>query len=109
MTRPGRYWDCWQRFSRGPARIGYLLGLASSTVYACSAGCGFNRLDWLDRPTGRWSAATSTTPPGALVHTDIGRALMPRLAADASDFVEIDRVKGRSAYYPLTFVLSAAP
>jgi len=42
-----------RRLKLGPARIGYRLGMASSTVYRVLCRLGLQRLSWLDRPTGR--------------------------------------------------------
>ncbi len=54
----------------GPARIGGILGLPSSTVHRILTRHGMPRLAWLDRPTGtpvRYERAR----PGELVHVDI--------------------------------------
>jgi transposase InsO family protein len=55
----------------GPARIGPILDLAPSTVYAVLVRLGLNRLRWLDRPTGRVIRRIHTDRPGELVHVDV--------------------------------------
>jgi transposase-like protein len=55
----------------GPARIGYELGLAASTVHAVLARHGVARLAWLDRPTGRVVRRYERAAPGELVHVDV--------------------------------------
>jgi len=55
----------------GPVRIGYRLGLASSTVYRVLCRLGLNRLAWLDRPTGRVIRRYEHSHPGDLLHMDI--------------------------------------
>jgi transposase InsO family protein len=55
----------------GPARIGYLLGLAPSTVHAVLARYGMARLSWLDRATGRVVRRYEHPRPGDLVHLDV--------------------------------------
>jgi transposase InsO family protein len=55
----------------GPARIGPVLGLAPSTVYAVLVRLGLNRLAWFDRPNGRVIRRIHTSRPGELVHVDV--------------------------------------
>jgi leucine-zipper of insertion element IS481 len=55
----------------GPARIGPILGVAPSTVYAVLVRLGLNRLRWMDRPTGRVIRRITTARPGELVHLDV--------------------------------------
>lgn len=55
----------------GPARIGYRLGLAPSTVHRVLRRLGLNRLGWLDRPTGRLIRRYERAAPGDLIHIDI--------------------------------------
>jgi transposase InsO family protein len=55
----------------GPARIGWQLGLARSTVYRALCRLGLNRLAWLDRPSGRTIRRYEHASPGDLVHMDI--------------------------------------
>ena len=55
----------------GPARIGYRLGVAPSTVYRVLRRLGLNRLCWLDRPTGRRIRRYERAAPGDLIHVDI--------------------------------------
>ena len=53
-------------------RIGWRLGLASSTVYRVLCRLGLNRLAWLDRPTGRVIRRLYEHPrPGDLLHIDV--------------------------------------
>lgn len=60
-----------RRLKLGPARIGYRLGLAASTVYRVLCRLGLHRLSWLDRPTGRVIRRYEHPRPGDLVHMDI--------------------------------------
>ena len=55
----------------GPARIGYRLGVAPSTVHRVLTRLGLNRLQWMDRPTGRVIRRYERDAPGDLVHVDI--------------------------------------
>ena len=55
----------------GPHRIGPLTGHPRSTVYGVLRRAGVNRLDGLDRPTGRPVRRRYVAPyPGALIHQD---------------------------------------
>lgn len=54
----------------GPARIGFRLGVPSSTVWKVLARHGLNRLAWFDRPTGVRVRRYEKTVPGELVHVD---------------------------------------
>jgi transposase InsO family protein len=56
---------------QGPARIGMRLGVPASTVHRVLCRLGLNRLDGLDRPTGRVIRRIHTDHPGELVHVDI--------------------------------------
>jgi len=58
-------------FKLGPARIGYRLGVAPSTVHRVLTRQGLNRLKWLDRPTGRVIRRYERDAPGDLIHVDI--------------------------------------
>ncbi len=60
-----------RREKLGPARIGYRLGLAPSTVYRVLCRLGLQRLSWLDRPTGRVIRRYEHARPGDLLHMDI--------------------------------------
>ena len=60
-----------RREKLGPARIGYRLGLATSTVYRVLCRLGLQRLSWLDRPTGRVIRRYEHARPGDLLHMDI--------------------------------------
>jgi len=55
----------------GPARIGYRLGVAPSTVHRVLTRLGLNRLKWMDRPTGRIIRRYERDAPGDLIHVDI--------------------------------------
>jgi transposase InsO family protein len=55
----------------GPARIGYELAVAPSTVHRVLARHGISRLAWMDRPTGRVIRRYERDRPGELVHVDI--------------------------------------
>ena len=64
-----------RRRKLGPMRIGWRLGLASSTVYRVLCRLGLNRLAWLDRPTGRVIRRLYEHPrPGDLLHIDVKEA-----------------------------------
>jgi transposase InsO family protein len=54
----------------GPARIGYRIGVPSSTVWKVLARHGLNRLAWFDRPTGGRVRRYEKETPGELVHVD---------------------------------------
>lgn len=55
----------------GPARIAWRLGVPASTVHRVLVRLGLNRLNWLDRPTGRVIRRIHTDHPGQLVHIDV--------------------------------------
>jgi transposase InsO family protein len=55
----------------GPARIGPLLGMPTSTVHAVLRRHGMHRLAWLDRPTGELIRRYERDRPGELVHVDV--------------------------------------
>ena len=55
----------------GPARIGFLLGIAASTVHRVLNRYGLARLSHLDRATGRVVRRYEHDAPGDLVHVDI--------------------------------------
>jgi transposase InsO family protein len=55
----------------GPARIGYRLGVAPSTVHRVLVRLGLNRLAWMDRPSGRVIRRYERARVGELVHVDI--------------------------------------
>ena len=60
-----------QTLKLGPARIGYRLGVAPSTVHRVLTRRGLNRLKWMDRPTGRVIRRYERDVPGDLVHLDV--------------------------------------
>jgi transposase-like protein len=55
----------------GPARIGYRLGVPSSTVHRVLIRLGISRLSWMDRPTGQVIRRYERERTGELVHVDI--------------------------------------
>jgi len=55
----------------GPARIGGILEMPTSTVHRVLCRQGLNRLAWMDRPTGRVIRRIEMHRPGELVHVDI--------------------------------------
>lgn len=55
----------------GPARIGPILGLPTSTVHRVLTRHGLNRLAFIDRPTGQVIRRYEREQPGELVHVDI--------------------------------------
>jgi transposase InsO family protein len=55
----------------GPARIGYELAVAPSTVHRVLTRHGISRLAWMDRPTGRVIRRYERDRPGELVHLDV--------------------------------------
>ena len=60
-----------QELKLGPARIGFRLGVAPSTVHKVLVRLSLNRLSWLDRPTGQVIRRFERERPGDLVHVDI--------------------------------------
>lgn len=59
-----------QNHKLGPARIGFRLGVPSSTVWKVLYRHRLNRLAWMDRPTGRLVRRYEKDNPGDLVHVD---------------------------------------
>jgi transposase InsO family protein len=59
-----------QAYKLGPARIGFRLGVPSSTVWKVLTRNQLNRLDSLDRPTGRQVRRYEKSRPGELIHVD---------------------------------------
>ncbi|MFF7183625.1 IS481 family transposase [Streptomyces sp. NPDC008121] len=55
----------------GPARIGPILGLPTSTVHRVLTRHRLNRLSWLDRPTGTVIRRYERDHPGELIHVDV--------------------------------------
>jgi len=55
----------------GPARLGGVVGVPASTVHRVLVRYGVNRLQWLDRPTGRTIRRIETSRAGELVHVDV--------------------------------------
>ena len=60
-----------RRRKLGPARIGLLLEMPTSTVWRVLDRHGLNRLSWMDRPTGRVIRRYEKKTPGELIHVDI--------------------------------------
>ncbi|MGE7389889.1 IS481 family transposase [Streptomyces sp. NPDC004126] len=55
----------------GPARIGPILGLHTSTVHRILTRRRLNRLAWIDRPTGVVIRRYERERPGELIHVDV--------------------------------------
>jgi len=55
----------------GPHRLAGLTGHPRSTCYAVLRRFGLERLDWMDRPTGRVIRRYEREKPGELVHMDV--------------------------------------
>ncbi len=55
----------------GPARIGPILGLPTSTVHRILTRHGLSRLAFLDRPTGQIIRRYERQHPGELLHVDV--------------------------------------
>ncbi|OSC76745.1 IS481 family transposase [Streptomyces sp. BF-3] len=55
----------------GPARIGPILGLPTSTVHRILTRHRLNRLAWIDRPTGTVIRRYERDRPGELIHVDV--------------------------------------
>ncbi|MFJ3633186.1 IS481 family transposase [Streptomyces sp. NPDC090112] len=55
----------------GPARIGPILGLHTSTVHRILTRHRLNRLAWIDRPTGVVIRRYERERPGELIHVDV--------------------------------------
>jgi transposase InsO family protein len=55
----------------GPARIGGIVGMHTSTVHRVLVRQGLNQLRAFDRPTGRVIRRIDTNRPGELVHVDV--------------------------------------
>jgi transposase len=89
----------------GPARIGYRLGVAPSTVYRVLVRLGINRLAWMDWPTGRVIRRYERARPGELVHVDIKKlGKIPEgggwkvLGRQAGKKLKPHRIQGRIGY-----------
>jgi len=76
----------------GPARIGMILGMPTSTVWRVLQRHGLNRLSWMDRPTGRVIRRYEKAAPGELVHVDIKK--LGRIP-DGGGWRGIGRTQGR--------------
>ena len=60
-----------RRMKLGPVRIAVRLHMPASTVHRVLVRRQLNRLDWMDRPTGRVIRRYEREQPGDLVHVDI--------------------------------------
>ncbi len=60
-----------QSTRRGPAYLAWRAGVAQSTIWRVLCRDGLNRLDHLDKPTGRVIRRYERDAPGELVHLDI--------------------------------------
>ncbi|WP_030777348.1 IS481 family transposase [Streptomyces sp. NRRL F-2664] len=101
----------------GPARIGPILGLPTSTVHRILARHGLNRLAWLDRPTGRVIRRYERARPGELVHVDIkklgnipdggGWRTVGRTAGDRNRQATTDQRKNSTPVIGYSYIHSA--
>ncbi|MCX5231357.1 IS481 family transposase [Streptomyces sp. NBC_00233] len=66
-----RVCDLRQSRKLGPARIGPIVGLPTSTVHRILTRHRLNRLAWLDRPTGTVIRRYERDRPGELIHVDV--------------------------------------
>jgi hypothetical protein len=55
----------------GPHRLAATLGVARSTCYAVLRRHGLQRLDWMDRPTGKVIRRYERARPDELIHIDV--------------------------------------
>ncbi|WP_067829118.1 IS481 family transposase [Actinomadura kijaniata] len=101
----------------GPARIGPILGLPSSTVHRVLVRHALNRLAWLDRPTGQPIRRYERHLPGELVHIDIkklgnipdggGHRVMDRRTAMDNKIATTDRRKSCKPVIGYSYIHSA--
>ncbi|MFD4241423.1 IS481 family transposase [Streptomyces sp. NPDC058525] len=101
----------------GPARIGPILGLPTSTVHRILTRHGLNRLAWLDRPTGEPVRRYERARPGELVHVDIkklgnipdggGWRVVGRTAGDRNRQATTDQRKSSTPVIGYSYVHSA--
>ncbi|WP_317447530.1 IS481 family transposase [Streptomyces collinus] len=66
-----RVCDLRQGRKLGPARIGPIVGLPTSTVHRILTRHRLNRLAWIDRPTGTVIRRYERERPGELIHVDV--------------------------------------
>ncbi|MFD6029064.1 IS481 family transposase [Streptomyces griseoluteus] len=66
-----RVCDLRQSRKLGPARIGPIVGLPTSTVHRILTRHRLNRLAWIDRPTGTVIRRYERERPGELIHVDV--------------------------------------
>ncbi len=101
----------------GPARIGPILGIPSSTVHRVLTRHGLNQLRWMDRPTGQIIRRYERSRPGEPVHVDIkklgnipdggGHRIMPRQQAAGNRQATTDARRGGSPVIGYSFVHTA--
>ncbi|GHI10504.1 hypothetical protein Scel_88250 [Streptomyces cellostaticus] len=101
----------------GPARIGPILGIPSSTVHRVLTRHGLNQLRRMDRPTGQIIRRYERSRPGELVHVDIkklgnipdggGHRIMPRQQAAGNRQATTDARRGGSPVIGYSFVHTA--
>ena len=83
---------------RGPAYLSARTGVPASTVWRVLRRHGLNRLDRLDRPTGRTIRRYEKAAPGELVHLDIKKvAKIPQAAAGKPTDAAAPRPAARGA------------
>ncbi|QBJ89333.1 IS481 family transposase [Streptomyces seoulensis] len=66
-----RVCDLRQSRKLGPARIGPIVGLPTSTVHRILTRHRLNQLAWIDRPTGTVIRRYERDRPGELIHVDV--------------------------------------
>jgi len=67
-----------RRRKLGPARIGGIVGVPTSTVHAVLVRYGLNRLEWMDRLSGQVIRRIETSYCGELAHVDVKKqAIVP--------------------------------
>ncbi|MCX5277385.1 IS481 family transposase [Streptomyces virginiae] len=101
----------------GPARIGPILGLPTSTVHRILTRHGLGRLAWLDRPTGEPIRRYERARPGELVHVDIkklgnipdggGWRVVGRTAGDRNRQATTDQRKSSTPVIGYSYIHSA--
>ncbi|MEV6735168.1 MULTISPECIES: IS481 family transposase [unclassified Streptomyces] len=89
-----RVCDLRQASKLGPARIGPVLGLPTSTVHRILTRHGLNRLAWFHRPTGQVIRRYERDRPGELVHVEVKK--LGRIPDGGGN-----RVRGRDAGRPI--------
>ncbi|SDO13529.1 leucine-zipper of insertion element IS481 [Streptomyces sp. cf386] len=77
----------------GPARLGPIPGLPTSTVHRILVRHGLNRLAFLDRPTGQLIRRDERDRPGELIHVDVKK---PGRIPDGGGHKVLGRQAGRA-------------